>query len=123
MSKKIAIPSDNDLGLSAGVDRHFGRCKYFTIITLSDADGSVENVKILPNPGAEASSGAGPLAAQTIANEHVQILAGGDYGPNAYTVLKKIGIELYGYPSDKQSLKVQELLELIKAKKIAPYKI
>lgn len=123
MSKKIAIPSDNDLGLSAGVDRHFGRCKYFTIITISDADQSVENVKIIPNPGADASSGAGPLAAQTIANEHVQILAGGDYGLNAYTVLKKTGIDLYGYPFNKQALNVQELLELINSKQIPPYKI
>ena len=56
---KVVITSQGS-NLEDMVDPRFGRCAYFLVV---DTDtGSVEAV---PNPGAEAMGGAGPMAARS----------------------------------------------------------
>ena len=91
---KIAVPCDSPGGLSAQVNSRFGRCSNFTIITLNDKE--IGEVVIISNSGNSAMGGAGPVAAQAIAKENVQIIAGGNYGPNAANALQRANIAMYG---------------------------
>ncbi len=118
---KIAIPSEDEKGFEAIVDRHFGRCKYFTIVSFSEKEQAVKKVEFIKNPGNEASGGAGSLAAQTIFSNGVNIVIGGDYGPNAMFALKKFNIKLFGYPSEFSQIKVKEITESFKANKLKPF--
>ena len=110
MERKIAIPTEDQKGLDGTVNRHFGRCNFFTIVTLLGADCSIENVETISNPGSQASGGAGPLATQTVVSQKVGIVA---------------GVELYGYPADVSdgTLKVKELIQMIKEKRLSPYRV
>jgi predicted Fe-Mo cluster-binding NifX family protein len=48
-----------------------------------------------PNPGIHASGGAGSLAAQFAANQKVEAVISGDFGPNGYNALQAAGIAMY----------------------------
>ncbi len=90
----IAVPSQMPGGLEAQIDTRFGRCSVFTIINLEN--NSIGAVKIVTNGGNSAMGGAGPVAVQTIAQEKVNCVIGGNYGPNAANALQQAGIASYG---------------------------
>ncbi len=106
----IAIPSGNEEGLNAPVIPRFGRCPFFTIVKMSNKE--INEVTIIENPGNRAMGGAGPLAVQTISSEGVNIVIGGNYGPNAGNALAQAGIKSYGYPQGQPNLNVKALLDL-----------
>ena len=90
----IAVLSQMPGGLDAQIDTRFGRCSVFTIVNLKN--DSIGDVKIVTNGGNRAMGGAGPVAAQTIAQEKVTCVVGGNYGPNAANALLQAGITTYG---------------------------
>ena len=92
--KKIALPCLTDHGLEAEVTTRFGRCAHFTIVTLEDK--KITELNIVENQGAQAMGGAGPMAAQLIAQEGATIVIGGHYGPNAFNALVKGKITMFG---------------------------
>ena len=65
-----------------------------------------------PNPGVGASGGAGTLAAQFAANQHVSSVISGDFGPNAYNALQAAGIDMYLFGA---SISVRDAIEQFKA--------
>ena len=86
---KIAL-STNSASLEGKVDQRFGRCAYFIIY---DVDN--DNFEALPNPGAQASGGAGVQAAQLVANSGATvIISGGHFGPSAHSALEAGGVEM-----------------------------
>jgi predicted Fe-Mo cluster-binding NifX family protein len=86
---KIAITSQGD-NLEASVDPRFGRCAYFIII-----DPETEEFEAVLNSSADAMGGAGPQAAQTIADEGAEEVITGNVGPNAFQTLRAANIKIY----------------------------
>jgi predicted Fe-Mo cluster-binding NifX family protein len=84
---KIAITSSGKIN-TAPVNPRFGRCDYFIIL-----DTETKEWEAVDNPATQARGGAGSQAAQFIANQGVEAVISGRYGPNAYTALAAAGIQ------------------------------
>jgi predicted Fe-Mo cluster-binding NifX family protein len=76
----------------AQVDPRFGRCAYLLV-----ADTQSLEWQAFPNPGASAPGGAGIQAAQFVANQEVEAVISGEFGPNAFDALKAADIQMYRY--------------------------
>ncbi len=113
---KVAVSTLPPGGLDAPVNPQFGRTPVFTIVEV-DSGGNVLNVKIVPNPGSQAVHGAGPLAAQTVAQEGVNAVISGNFGPNAYQALAGFGISLYIAPPN---ITVRDAIRMLVAGQLAP---
>ena len=113
---KVAISTLPPGGLDAPVNPQFGRTPVFTIVEV-DSSGNVLNVKVVPNPGSQAVHGAGPLAAQTVAQEGVNAVISGNFGPNAYQALAGFGISLYIAPPN---ITVKDAIRMLIAGQLAP---
>lgn len=85
---KICITAKSD-NLDAEIDPRFGRAKYFLIV-------DTDNMKSEPiqNPYIQAGGGAGIQSAQALANKDVQVVITGNIGPNAFKVLKEVGLDV-----------------------------
>ena len=88
------------------LERRFGRCAYFVVV-----DAETLEWESIPNPAVEARGGAGTQAAQFLANQGVQAVISGDFGPNAYAALETAGISIY----KAQGGRVNEALEALLA--------
>ncbi len=86
---KIAVCSQGE-GLKAQVDSRFGRCLYFVIVDLD-----TDQVETVDNPAIKAGHGAGPEAAQALADKDVEAVCANHVGPNAYGALQACGIAMY----------------------------
>lgn len=103
---KIAV-SSTGTALDAAVHGLFGRCDFLLVI---DTDtGTVNPIK---NDFTGAATGAGTGCAQAIIKEGVQFVISGQFGPNAYEVLKAAGLAMYRAP---QGLSVREALDHLTA--------
>jgi len=95
---KIAISSP-DGKLDTPFSPRFGRCEYFIFV-----DGETREWEAKDNPAASARGGAGPQAVQFLANNGVEAVISGQFGPNAFTSLEAAGIQAYeadgGTPSE-----------------------
>jgi predicted Fe-Mo cluster-binding NifX family protein len=76
--------------IDSNIDRRFGRGAYLIVV-----DPATLEWQAHPNPGVGASGGAGTLAAQFAANQHVSSVISGDFGPNAYNALQAADINMY----------------------------
>jgi predicted Fe-Mo cluster-binding NifX family protein/predicted DNA-binding protein (UPF0251 family) len=86
---KLCITSTGT-SLDSNVDPRFGRCPYFIIYdTGSDTFESIENAS------REAMGGAGIQAGQLIASKNAGAVITGNFGPNAFRVLKAAKIKMY----------------------------
>lgn len=86
----IVCVSAADKGLSAEIDPRFGRCGFFTFV-----DTETKEHHSLANPGASAVGGAGPQAAQFVADQGAEAVITGEVGPNALTTLDTLAIKIY----------------------------
>ncbi|RUM47405.1 MAG: dinitrogenase iron-molybdenum cofactor biosynthesis protein [Hyperthermus sp.] len=108
---KIAIASEDSKGLDDVVASRFARAPKFTIVEL-DEKGEVQNIKIIDNPGAQATGGAAIKAIQALINEGVDIVIGPAFGPNAQAVLAEMKIKNMVIPA---GTRIRDAIE--KAKK------
>jgi len=86
---KAAVTSSGNQ-LVSRFSQRFGRCDYFVVIDIESRDWVA-----IPNPGATASGGAGPLAAQFIENQEVEVVISGRFGPKAFSALKAAGVRAF----------------------------
>jgi predicted Fe-Mo cluster-binding NifX family protein len=86
---KIAITSSGRQNTSP-LNPRFGRCEYFIII-----DTDTKEWEAVDNPAMGARGGAGSQAAQFIANQGVEVVVSGRYGPNAFAALQAAGIQAF----------------------------
>jgi len=86
---KIAISSTGD-DPDSEIDQRFGRCRYFLI-----AEKGSDSFKAVENQGAIQGHGAGIRAAQQIGELGAEAVITGSVGPNATSVLEKLGIKVY----------------------------
>ncbi len=94
---KICITSSGKSAESM-LDPRFGRCSYFVI-----ADTKTGELSFIPNEAGESGGGAGISAGQLMAKENVSAVVTGNVGPNAESVLKAAGIEIF--KGEHQSIK------------------
>ena len=89
---KIAVATQKG-GLEDRVSGIVGRAPSFTIV--ETANEEIINSEVLKNEFSKAQSGAGVQAAQMLANEGIQAIIGGDFGPNLARVFTQSGIKMY----------------------------
>ncbi len=89
---RIAISSDGD-NLNSTVDQRFGRCKYFLIVDIENKN--IVKTEAVFNEGGEQGHGAGIKAAEQIGELNVEKIITGQLGPNATSILNKLGITAY----------------------------
>lgn len=86
---KIIITAISDK-IDQPFNPRFGRSDYFILI-----DSETGEWQALANPAVDARGGAGPQAVQFIANQGVEAVISGRYGPSAYTALEAAGIQTF----------------------------
>jgi predicted Fe-Mo cluster-binding NifX family protein len=85
---KIAV-SCSGTDQSARVDPRFGRCHYFLIIDTESGESEA-----VANSAQTSGGGAGPQAAQTVADQGAHTVLTGNVGPNAMRALQAADIEV-----------------------------
>jgi predicted Fe-Mo cluster-binding NifX family protein len=93
--------------IDSSIDSRFGRGAYLIVVDLDTLEWQAH-----PNPGVGVSGGAGTLAAQFAANQHVSSVVSGDFGPNAYNALHAAGLAMYLFGA---STTVKQAIEQFKA--------
>lgn len=93
--------------IDSNVDARFGRGAYFLIV-----DTETLKWEAHPNPGVNASGGAGIEAAQFIVERGAETAISGDFGPNAYGALKAAGVSMYLFGACRTA---REAIEQFKA--------
>ncbi len=96
--------------IDANVDPRFGRGAYLIAVDTNTLEWQAEL-----NPGVNALGGAGTQTAQMAANQQVEAVISGDFGPNAYNALQAAGIAMYLYGA---STTVKEAIEHFKTGKL-----
>ena len=86
---KIAVTSTGNT-IDSPIDPRFGRCQFFIFV-----DQETMEFEAAENEAVMASGGAGPQAAQFVANKGVEAVLTGNVGPNAVSALKAAGIKIY----------------------------
>jgi len=76
--------------LNSQVSPVFGRAPYFLILNLEN-----DEFEAISNPAFENSRGAGVGASQILVSRGVKIIICGNFGPNAFSVLKISGVKIY----------------------------
>ena len=76
--------------IEAPVDPRFGRGAYFIVV-----DTETMHWQAHANQGVNAAGGAGSQAAQFAAQQGVEAIISGDFGPNAYIALAAAEIKMY----------------------------
>lgn len=98
---RIAVSATGP-GLDAPVDDRFGRCPYLVLVDVNALEAeSVENTE------GSSGGGAGIATAQSVVNKGIKVVITGHVGPNAYEVLSRAGVKVFG----KASGSVREAVE------------
>ena len=116
ITKRIAVPSEDQQGLNSHLGQHFGRAPYYTVVDLDD-NGTVSNVKTVANKG-EHFGGVGEAHAQLLELEPDAIVAYG-MGPRGLMSFQNAGIAVLKANADTvgevvaayKENKLQELIE------------
>ena len=87
---KIAIATDDNMGVDAVLSHHFGRCPYYIVVDVDDKE--IKNVEAVKNPFYESHGQTGdvPTFIQSLGAD--VIIAGG-MGPKAIGFFQQIGIQ------------------------------
>jgi len=116
LTKRIAVPSEDQQGLNSHLGQHFGRAPYYTVVELDD-NGKVSNVKTVANKG-EHFGGVGEAHSQLLEVEPDAIVAYG-MGPRGLMSFQGAGIAVLKANADTvgevvaayKENKLQELTE------------
>ena len=103
---KIAISSIGQDDLSSELSPIFGRCPFFVIVEIENNE--IISHKRIENKAVMQAGGAGPMAAQTVANEKVDAVISNAVGPRAFDILQQLNIEVY----KAQGATVKEAVDL-----------
>jgi len=86
---KIAVTSTGNT-LDSPIDPRFGRCQFFVFV-----DPETMEFEAMENQAVMAAGGAGPQAAQSIANKGAEAVITGNVGPNAASSLAAAKIKVF----------------------------
>jgi predicted Fe-Mo cluster-binding NifX family protein len=87
---KIALATDNDMGLEAVLSQHFGRCPYYVVVDVDDKE--IREVKALQSPfyGSHGEPGEVPAFIKSLG---AQVIISGGMGPKAIGFFEQFGIQ------------------------------
>ena len=103
---RIALPTNDHKGMKDRVSQLFSRANTFTIVEI--VGGKSHSVEIIENKASKMSQGAGPLAVKTLKEWGVDLVASGDLGPGASTLLDALEIKFIAV---KSGAKVSQALK------------
>jgi len=103
---KIAITSKGN-DITAEMDPRFGRGGYIAVY-----DTETEEVKFVEGEGKNQQSGAGPKAAEMVANTGAKKIFSGHFGPKAKDALESFGIEMVALKDEGKT--IEELINKFK---------
>jgi len=78
--------------IESEIDPRFGRGAYLLVVNLEGLEWEAH-----PNPGVNASGGAGIQAAQFVTDQKAKAVISGDFGPHAHDALNMGGVSMYLY--------------------------
>jgi len=82
-------------GLDDQVALVFGRCVNFTIVEVGGKKTKkIKKTEVVANASAAARGGAGIQAAQLAVDKGIEVVIGGNFGPNAFRVLIAGGVDV-----------------------------
>ena len=87
---KIALATDDDMGLDAVISHHFGRCPYYIVVDVDDKE--IKDVKAVKNPFYESHGQAGEVP-NFIHSLGVDVIISGGMGPKAIGFFQQLGIQ------------------------------
>ena len=87
---KIALASQDNLGLEGQMSGHFGRCPYYTLVDVED--GKIQGVSVVENPFYN-SHEPGKVPA-FVHSQNVDVMIAGGMGPMAINLFNGYGIEV-----------------------------
>ena len=113
LPRRVVVTAAADAGLSASMDPRFGRAPFFVVVDTESGQVSAT----LPNTAASAAHGAGTGAAQMMAQNQVNAVVAGRFGPKAQQALQALGIELWTCPD---GLTVAQAVDRLRAGELQP---
>ena len=102
---KVAITSTGN-SLESTLDQRFGRCAFFVVY-----DTESKATEFIPNPNAEAESGAGPASVQLIASKGVKKIVSGEFGLKIKPILDSLKIQMIVLKEPEK--KINEIIEML----------
>ena len=93
--------------IDSEIDPRFGRGAYLLVV-----DTDTMQADAHPNPGVNASGGAGIQAAQFVTDQKAEAALSGDFGPHAFAALQAAGVSMYIYGNCRAA---REAVERFKA--------
>ena len=108
---RLVFPTDENMGYLSPRGAHFGKAKFYTIITLND--GEISDVESVQNPG-HSTGGCTDAVTNIMALKPDALIVSGIGGRPAQGFLQA-GLDLY---FDRTSATVKESLELFKDGKL-----
>ena len=101
---RLVYPTDEGIGYLSKRGAHFGKAKFYTVITLED--GSIKDVQVIPNPGH--SGGACSNAVTNILGLNPDALIVGGIGERPALGFSQAGLDVF---VDRASSTVQESIK------------
>ncbi|HDH86806.1 MAG: hypothetical protein B6I32_06345 [Desulfobacterium sp. 4572_20] len=89
---KIALATDDNMGLDAVLSHHFGRCPYYIVVDVDDRE--IKDVKAVKNPFYESHGQTGDVP-NFIHSLGVDVIISGGMGPKAIGFFQQIGIQAF----------------------------
>ena len=108
---RLIYPTDENAGFLSKRGAHFGKAKYYTIVTLKE--NTIDNVEVIQNPGHRGGACGNAVANIMDLNPDGLIVSG--IGGSPAKGFANAGLDVY---FDKTSATVQESLELFLTQKM-----
>ena len=108
---RIVFPTDENIGYLSKRGAHFGKAKFYTVITLKN--GEMVDVEVQKNPGH--SGGACGNAVTNIMSLHPDALVVSGIGSSPAEGFAKAGLDVY---LDRESITVKESIDAFIAEKL-----
>jgi predicted Fe-Mo cluster-binding NifX family protein len=89
---KIALATDDNMGLDAVLSHHFGRCPYYVVVDVDDKE--IKGVEAVKNPFYESHGQTGEVPS-FIHSLGVDVIISGGMGPKAIGFFQQLGIQAF----------------------------
>ena len=89
---KIAVATDDNMGLDAIVSHHFGRCPYYIVVDVDDDE--IKDVEAVKNPFYESHGQSGEVP-NFIHSLGVEVIISGGMGPKAIGFFQQLGVKAF----------------------------
>jgi len=89
---KIALATDDNMGLDAVLSHHFGRCPYYVVVEVDNKE--IKNVEAVRNPFYESHGQTGEVPS-FIHSLGADVIISGGMGPKAIGFFQQLGVQAF----------------------------